>query len=96
MNSKFLRSYEEERQEQAMHTDKRHTAAQIEIYPGPGVEGYRSDLNAVDIHHGSDWQPAYLYKVSKRPESNLVKPFVRNDKIFCAVGGPPNPIAAAW
>lgn len=48
-----------------MHTDKRQMAAQLEIYPGPGVENYRSDLYAVDIHDGADWQPAYLYKVSR-------------------------------
>jgi hypothetical protein len=37
----------------------------IEIYPGPGVETYRSDLYTVDIHNGSAWQPAYLYKVAR-------------------------------
>ncbi|MBF0245800.1 MAG: hypothetical protein HQL31_11120, partial [Planctomycetes bacterium] len=39
--------------------------AQLEIYPGPGVECYRSDLYTVDIHDGSDWRPAYLYKVAR-------------------------------
>ncbi len=48
-----------------MTIDNCFETTQLEIYPGPGVETYRSDLYTVDIHDGSDWCPAYLYKVAR-------------------------------
>jgi hypothetical protein len=37
------------------------SAAVVEIYPGPGVETYRSSLYAVEILDGSSWVTAYVY-----------------------------------
>ncbi len=40
-------------------------SAVLEIYPGPGVETYRSDLYTVEVHDGAGWQAVYLYKVAR-------------------------------
>jgi hypothetical protein len=39
-------------------------AATVEIYPGPGVDTYKSDLYTVEVLDGTAWVPAYVYKVA--------------------------------
>jgi hypothetical protein len=36
-------------------------AASIEVYPGPGLDTYRSSLYTVEVFDGSNWIPAYVY-----------------------------------
>ncbi len=36
-------------------------AADVEVYPGPGVDTYRSPLYTVEVSDGSTWFPAYVY-----------------------------------
>ena len=38
----------------------------LEIYPGPGVSTYKSNLYTVDVHDGSAWFESYTYKCSRR------------------------------
>jgi hypothetical protein len=41
-------------------------AATIEVYPGPGVDTYKSDLYSVEVSSdGVSWTPAYVYKFSR-------------------------------
>ena len=40
-------------------------AASIEVYPGPGVDTYRSSLYTVEVSDGSSWVPAYVYGFSR-------------------------------
>jgi hypothetical protein len=36
-------------------------AASVEIYPGPGIDTYKSTLYTVEVFDGSNWIPAYVY-----------------------------------
>jgi len=36
-------------------------ASTIEVYPGPGVDTYKSGLYTVEVFDGSSWIPAYVY-----------------------------------
>jgi hypothetical protein len=36
-------------------------AASVEIYPGPGIDTYKSTLYTVEVFDGSNWLPAYVY-----------------------------------
>ncbi len=38
----------------------------VEVYPGPGVDTYKSDLYQVEVFDGSAWRPAYVYKFSRK------------------------------
>ena len=38
----------------------------VEVYPGPGVDTYKSNLYQVDVFDGSAWIPAYVYKFSRK------------------------------
>jgi len=40
-------------------------AVTIEVYPGPGVDTYKSNLYQVEIADGAQWVPAYVYKFSR-------------------------------
>jgi hypothetical protein len=35
--------------------------ASVEVYPGPGIDTYKSNLYTVEVFDGSAWQPAYVY-----------------------------------
>ena len=41
-------------------------AQTVEVYPGPGVDTYKSNLYQVDVFDGSTWIPAYVYKFSRK------------------------------
>ena len=41
-------------------------AASVEVYPGPGVDTYRSSLYTVEVSDGSSWVPAYVYGYKRR------------------------------
>ena len=41
-------------------------AASIEVYPGPGVNTYRSSRYTVEVSDGSSWVPAYVYGYKRR------------------------------
>jgi len=36
-------------------------AASVEVYPGPGINTYKSNLYTVEVFDGSSWIPAYVY-----------------------------------
>src|SRR5262249_26379831 len=36
-------------------------AASVEIYPGPGIDTYKSTLYTVEVFDGSNWLPAYVH-----------------------------------
>lgn len=38
----------------------------VEVYPGPGVDQYQSDLYRVEVKDGSRWRESYTYKVARR------------------------------
>ena len=38
----------------------------VEVYPGPGVDTYKSNLYQVEVFDGSTWIPAYVYKFSRK------------------------------
>jgi hypothetical protein len=38
----------------------------IEVYPGPGVDTYKSDLYSVEVYDGTAWVPTYVYKFSRK------------------------------
>jgi hypothetical protein len=40
--------------------------AAIEVYPGPGVNTYQSNLYTVEVYDGVNWQPSYTYKYSRK------------------------------
>jgi hypothetical protein len=40
-------------------------ASTVEVYPGPGVDTYKSNLYQVDVSDGTNWIPAYVYKFSR-------------------------------
>jgi hypothetical protein len=40
-------------------------AASIEVYPGPGVDTYKSNLYTVEVFDGANWIPAYVYGFSR-------------------------------
>jgi len=40
-------------------------AASIEVYPGPGIDTYKSNLYTVEVFDGSSWIPAYVYGFSR-------------------------------
>lgn len=42
----------------------------IEVYPGPGVNTYQSDLYSVEVFDGSTWLPSYTYKYSRLSKVN--------------------------
>src|SRR5947208_1768047 len=39
--------------------------ATVEVYPGPGVNTYKSNLYKVEVLDGADWIPAYVYAFSR-------------------------------
>jgi hypothetical protein len=41
-------------------------SSRIEVYPGPGVDTYRSNLYRVEVFDGSTWIPGYVYKFSRQ------------------------------
>jgi hypothetical protein len=41
-------------------------ALTLEVYPGPGVDTYKSNLYKVEVSDGSNWIPAYVYKFSRQ------------------------------
>src|SRR6266566_2525516 len=36
-------------------------AASVEVYPGPGIDTYKSNLYTVEVFDGTNWLPAYVY-----------------------------------
>jgi hypothetical protein len=45
----------------------RTSAATVEIYPGPGIDTYRSIRYTVDVStDGTNWTPAYVYQFSRK------------------------------
>ena len=40
-------------------------AASVEIYPGPGIDTYKSNLYTVEVFNGSNWIPAYVYAFAR-------------------------------
>ena len=38
----------------------------VEIYPGPGVDTYKSNLYKVEVFDGAAWIPTYVYKFTRR------------------------------
>src|SRR5260370_5557979 len=40
-------------------------AASVEVYPGPGIDTYKSNLYTVEVFDGSNWIPAYVYGFSR-------------------------------
>jgi hypothetical protein len=38
----------------------------VEVYPGPGVDTYKSNLYRVEVFDGSNWLPSYVYKFSRK------------------------------
>jgi hypothetical protein len=40
-------------------------AASVEVYPGPGVDTYKSNLYTVEVFDGANWIPAYVYGFSR-------------------------------
>jgi len=40
-------------------------AASVEVYPGPGIDTYKSNLYTVEVFNGSNWIPAYVYGFSR-------------------------------
>ena len=45
-------------------------AAAVEVYPGPGVDTYRSSLYTVEVFDGSNWVPAYVYAFKRSSVCN--------------------------
>ncbi len=41
------------------------TGVNIEVYPGPGADAYKSNFYSVEVFDGSSWQPSYTYKHSR-------------------------------
>src|SRR5262245_5884740 len=39
--------------------------ANVEVYPGPGVDTYKSGLYTVEVFDGTSWIPAYVYGFSR-------------------------------
>ena len=42
------------------------SAVTVEVYPGPGVDTYKSNLYTVEVFDGAAWIPAYVYKFSRK------------------------------
>ncbi len=42
------------------------SAVTVEVYPGPGVDTYKSNLYTVEVFDGASWIPAYVYKFSRK------------------------------
>src|SRR5260370_38789485 len=40
-------------------------AASVEVYPGPGIDTYKSNLYTVEVFDGSSWVPGYVYGFSR-------------------------------
>src|SRR5260370_18104586 len=40
-------------------------AACVEVYPGPGIDTYKSNLYTVEVFDGSSWVPGYVYGFSR-------------------------------
>ena len=40
-------------------------AQTVEVYPGPGVDTYKSNLYKVEVFDGVNWLPAYVYAFSR-------------------------------
>src|SRR5712671_766501 len=40
-------------------------AASVEVYPGPGIDTYKSTLYPVKVFDGPNWIPAYVYGFSR-------------------------------
>ena len=38
----------------------------IEVYPGPGVDTYKSSRYTVEVFDGSSWRPSYVYQYSRK------------------------------
>src|SRR5712692_10337867 len=38
----------------------------IEVYPGPGADTYKSGLYSVEVFDGARWIPAYVYGFSRK------------------------------
>lgn len=38
----------------------------VEVYPGPGVDTYKSNLYRVEVFDGTNWVPAYVYHYSRK------------------------------
>ena len=38
----------------------------IEVYPGPGVDTYKSNRYKVEVFDGANWIPAYVYNFSRQ------------------------------
>ena len=38
----------------------------IEVYPGPGVDTYRSSRYTVEVFNGTGWVPSYVYQYSRK------------------------------
>ncbi len=45
-------------------------AASVEIYPGPGVDTYKSNLYTVEVFDGSTWIPAYVYGFTRLSQAH--------------------------
>jgi hypothetical protein len=41
-------------------------ASSVEVYPGPGVDTYKSGLYTVEVFDGTNWLPSYVYQFSRK------------------------------
>lgn len=49
----------------ALTTREIRAQTTIEVYPGPGVDTYKSNLYKVEVSDGTNWIPAYVYAFSR-------------------------------
>jgi hypothetical protein len=48
-------------------------AGAFEVYPGPGVGTYKTDLYRVEVGNGGQWLDSYTYKVARKSVTNWHK-----------------------
>ncbi|HET9793326.1 MAG TPA: hypothetical protein VFS34_02600, partial [Thermoanaerobaculia bacterium] len=62
-------------------------AATVEIYPGPGIDTYRSTRYTVDVStDGTNWTPAYVYQFSRKSVVTLWWPGQSPSVSFVTIG----------
>jgi len=70
----------------------RPASATVEVYPGPGVDTYKSDLYSVEVSSdGSSWTPAYVYKFSR--SSNCHWHYGTNPSVSFVTFGTDGPVS---
>ena len=46
------------------------TAGAVEVYPGPGLDKYKTNLYRVEVWNGGQWLDSYTYKVARKSVTN--------------------------